>query len=142
MYLDHILFFTPPLSFLLVCMFVFILTPTAKAIDEHRPINKVFQPGIEPGTLWFDWFQDNYEMHNATMRSMERIKVDTKGKRSPDGLNYPYQNTLMVNIICQYFIRNRKVQLNSINKIQNRLKQSKNEKSIPLPQFFFSLIQI
>ena len=68
-------------------MFVLILASTVKAIDEHRPINVVCQPGTKPGTLWF---QDNYEMHDATMTSMERSKVDTKEKRSPDGLNYPY----------------------------------------------------
>ena len=78
-------------------MFVLILTSTAKAIDEHHPINVVSQPGIGPGTLWF---QDNYKTHNATMMSMERSKVGTKEKRSPDGLNYPYQNTIMINIIC------------------------------------------
>ena len=31
--------------------------------------------------------------------SMERSKADTKEK-SPDGLNYPNQNTLIIDIIC------------------------------------------
>ena len=35
---------------------------------------------------------------------MERSKAGTKGKRSPDGLNYPNQNTIMINIICLHFI--------------------------------------
>ena len=104
-----------------------ILASTAKTIDEHRPINVVSQPGIEPGTLWF---QDNYETQNATMTSMERSKVGTKEKRSPDFLYYPYQNTIMINIICKYFKRNGKVQLNSIN--NQKLKNHS-----PSPIFFF-----
>ena len=32
--------------------------------------------------------------------SMERSKVDTKEKRSPDGLDYHNQNTIIINIIC------------------------------------------
>ena len=39
---------------------------------------------------------------------MERSKVRTKEKRSPDGLNYPNQNTIIINIICKHFIRNGK----------------------------------
>ena len=37
--------------------------------------------------------------------SMERSKAGTKEKRSPDGLNYPNQNTIIITIICEYFIR-------------------------------------
>ena len=32
--------------------------------------------------------------------SMERSKSGTKEKRSPDVLNYPNQNTIIINIIC------------------------------------------
>ena len=32
--------------------------------------------------------------------SIERSKADTKGKRSRDGLNYPNQNTIIMNIVC------------------------------------------
>ena len=32
--------------------------------------------------------------------SMERSKAGTKEKRSPDSLNYPNQNTIIINIIC------------------------------------------
>ena len=71
-YFSHLL-----LSFLLVYTFVLILASTAKAIDKHRPINIVSQPGIGPGTLWF---QANYETPDATMTSMERSKVGTKEK--------------------------------------------------------------
>ena len=31
---------------------------------------------------------------------MEKSKVSMKEKRCPDGLNYPNQNTTMINIIC------------------------------------------
>ena len=40
-----------------ICSFVFILSSTAKVISEHRPINVVSQPGIEPETLRF---KDNH----------------------------------------------------------------------------------
>ena len=33
---------------------------------------------------------------------MERSKAGTKEKSSPDGINYPNQNTIMINIICQF----------------------------------------
>ena len=39
---------------------------------------------------------------------MERSKAGTRKKRIPDGLNYPNQNTIIINIICQYFIRDGK----------------------------------
>ena len=32
--------------------------------------------------------------------SMDRSKAGTKEKRSPDGLNYPNQNTMKISIIC------------------------------------------
>ena len=32
--------------------------------------------------------------------SMEKNKAGTKEKRSPDGLNYPNENTIIINIIC------------------------------------------
>ena len=44
-----------------LCTFVFIIA-TAKIISEHRPLNVVSQPGIEPETLQF---QDNHEAHYA-----------------------------------------------------------------------------
>ena len=36
---------------------------------------------------------------------MGRSKAGKKEKRSTDGLNYPNKNTIIINIICQYFIR-------------------------------------
>ena len=39
---------------------------------------------------------------------MERSKAGTKEKISPDGVNYPNQNTIIINIICKYFIRHGK----------------------------------
>ena len=39
---------------------------------------------------------------------MERRKSGMKEKRNPDGLNYPNQNTIIINIICYHFIRDKK----------------------------------
>ena len=39
---------------------------------------------------------------------MERSTAGTKEKRSPDGLTYQNQNTIIINIICQYFITDEK----------------------------------
>ena len=36
---------------------------------------------------------------------MERSKAGTKEKISPDGMNYPNQNTILINIIWYYFAR-------------------------------------
>ena len=51
---------------------------------------------------------------------MKRSKSGTKEKSSPDGLNYPIQNTIIINIICQYLIRDGK----SIDEIQLTKKQN------------------
>ena len=40
------------------------------------------------------------EEDKMTGVSMERSTASTKEKRSPDGLNYPNQNTIIINIIC------------------------------------------
>ena len=75
MYLDHILFFSPPIiisTSLYVCVDPRI---NCKAINEHRPNNVVSQPGIESGTLWF---QDNWETHDAAeATSTSNISVAT-----------------------------------------------------------------
>ena len=39
---------------------------------------------------------------------MERSKPGTKENRSPDGLNYPNQHTILTNMICQYIVRDGK----------------------------------
>ena len=48
------------------------------------------------------------------MVSMERSKAGTKEKGSPDGLHYPDQNAIIINIICEYLIRygKRTIELN------------------------------
>ena len=57
--------------------------------------------------------------------SMERSKAGTKEKRSPEGLNDSNQNTIIVNIICQYFIRdgksNNEIQLTKCIYIYNNI---------------------
>ena len=35
---------------------------------------------------------------------MERSKAGTKGKKSPDGLNYPNQNTILINIMSNEYV--------------------------------------
>ena len=41
---------------------------------------------------------------------MEKRKAGKKEKKSPDGLNYPNKNAIIISISCQYFIRDGKVQ--------------------------------
>ena len=41
---------------------------------------------------------------------MNRSTVGTKEKTSPDGLNYPNQNTILINIICIILLEMEKVQ--------------------------------
>ena len=56
-----------------------------------------------------------------TKERLEYGKKNTAGtnKRSPDGLSHPNRNTIIMDIIWKIFIRNGKVQWNSINKKQN-----------------------
>ena len=64
---------------------------------------------------------------------MEKSTGGTK-KRCHDGLSHPNQNTIIINKMWEYFIRNGKRQSNSIDKNQNGLKYSKNDKSSTLPR--------
>ena len=50
--------------------------------------------------------------------SVERSKAGTK-ERSHNGLSLPNQNTIIINIICHYFIRYQKSSKKFINKKQN-----------------------
>ena len=61
---------------------------------------------------------------------MEKSKAGTK-ERSPDSLSLPNQNTIIINIICQYFIRYGKSYMKSSNKKQNGVEQSKNHPPAP-----------
>ena len=47
---------------------------------------------------------------------MEISKAGKIEKRSPDGLNYPNQNTIIINMIFSILQDMEKVQWNSINK--------------------------
>ena len=64
---------------------------------------------------------------------MERSKAGTKEKRIPDGLNYSNQNTVIINIICLYFVRDGKSTMKFNYQKTNGLKQSKKDKSSTLP---------
>ena len=48
------------------------------AVSEHRPINVVSQPGIEPGTLLF---QDNHEAHYATEETRLKYENETEEEK-------------------------------------------------------------
>ena len=50
-------------DFMICTLYVCVRVCLAKVISEHRLINVVCHPGIEPGTLRF---QDNHETHYAT----------------------------------------------------------------------------
>ena len=65
---------------------------------------------------------------------MERRKAGTKEKISPDRVNYPNQNTILINIILQALYKIRKnFNETQLTKNKNGLKQSNNEKSSTLP---------
>ena len=53
---------------------------------------------------------------------MERSKQQSghERKRSPDGLSLPNQNTIIINIIWQHFIRKAKKKYNEIQLTKNR----------------------
>ena len=86
------------LAFLLVCMFVFFLTSTAKVISEHCPINVVSQHGIEPGSLQF---QNNHEMHYATeATATSNISVATNFFNT-NLILYIKQILIMITIACR-----------------------------------------
>ena len=57
---------------------------------------------------------------------MERSKAGTKEKINFDGLNYPNQNAIIINTICQYFIRDGKKH----NEIQLTNKMDSNNRKI------------
>ena len=51
---------------------------------------------------------------------MERSKAGTKEKRSPNGLNYPNQNIILINIIWYFFYKILK-KYNSIQLTKNKM---------------------
>ena len=66
---------------------------------------------------------------------MGRSKVGTIKKRSPDGLIYPNQTTIIINIICWYIIRDGKstLKFNEQRKMDlNNRKMKKNHPPSPV----------
>ena len=59
-----------------------------------------FKKHSRMGTARMKWDKETDEEGKKRGLSMERSKAGTKEKRSPDGLNYPIQNTIIINIIC------------------------------------------
>ena len=66
---------------------------------------------------------------------MERSKAGTKKKRCSDGLSHSNQNTIIINKMWQYFIRNGK-KYNEIQLTKNKMDLNipKNDKSSTLPR--------
>ena len=83
---------------------------------------------IGNGELMQECFPKHLRMGTARMKKdnkqggvrMERSKVSTKEKRSPDGINYHYQNKVIINIDCQYFVRDGK-KYNEIQLTKNKI---------------------
>ena len=65
----------------------------------------MFSQTLEHGNSKNENDTETDEKGNKRGVSMERSKAGTKEKRSPNGQNYPYQNTIIINIISSYFIR-------------------------------------
>ena len=66
---------------------------------------------------------------------MERSKADTKKKRSLDRLNYPNQNTIIINIFFQYFIRYGKYNEIQLTKNKMNFNNRKIKNNPPSPAF-------
>ena len=78
--------------------------PLSMAIGNDELMHECFQKHWRVGTAKIKYDQVIEEGKKREM-SMEISKEDTKEKKSPDGLNYPNQNTKIINIICLYFTR-------------------------------------
>ena len=78
------------------------------AIGNGELKQECFPKQLRMGTARTKWDKETEEEGKKRGVSSERSTAGTKEKRSPDGLNYPNQNTIIMNIICQYFIRDGK----------------------------------
>ena len=54
--------------------------------------------------------------------SKKKSKAGTKEKRCPDGLSLPSQNTTIINIIIQHYIRYEKMALKFNSRMQTEMK--------------------
>ena len=61
--------------------------------------HECFRKHSRMGTARMKLYKETDEEVKKTGVSMERSTASTKEKRSPDGLNYPNQNTKIINII-------------------------------------------
>ena len=62
-------------------------------------MNECFPKHSGMGTARMKYDKVTDEQGKKRGVSMERSKAGTE-KRSPDGLNYPNQNTILINMIC------------------------------------------
>ena len=82
--------------------------PFSMAIGKNKLMHQYFPKHSCMGTARMKYDKEIDKEGKKRGVGMERSKAGTKEKRSPDGLNYSNQNTIIINIICQYFIRDEK----------------------------------
>ena len=68
------------------------------AIGTEGLMHECFHKHSRMGTAKMKKRQGNRRLEKDV--SIEKSKVGTKEKRSPELLNYPNQNTIIINIIC------------------------------------------
>ena len=110
--------------------------PSNVATGNMELTHECFPKHLRMGTVRTKYDKETDEGGKTRGVNMERRKVDTK-ERSSDCQIIPNQNTMIINIICQNFIRygksTMKFNSNSIDKKQNGLKYSKNDIIHPPP---------
>ena len=77
------------------------------AIGHGELMHKCFPKHSRMGTARTKLDKETDEDGKKRGLSMERSKAGTN-KRSPDGLSHPNQNTIIINKIWEYFMRNGK----------------------------------
>ena len=71
------------------------------AIGNEELMHECFPKHSCLGTASMKYYNVTEEEDKKREASMEKKRV--RKKLGPDGLNYPNQNTIIINIICQYF---------------------------------------
>ena len=79
------------------------VVPFSMAIGNEEVTHECFTEHTRMGTASMKDDKETQEDGKKRGVSMEN-KAGTKERRIPDGLNYPNQNTIIINIICLYFL--------------------------------------
>ena len=77
------------------------------AIGKQELVHECFLKHSRMGTARMKVDKETDEEGKQRGASMESSKAGTK-ERSRDGLSLPNQNTIIINKVCQYFIRDGK----------------------------------